>query len=175
MTPDKRAFEALLRAAINAAVYNGNVHGRGGVVSAEDRKFLADQEAAVLQAYDAAPGVRTAISMGRAIQNVVDRIERITQRRHDDETFTADVRWVRGLAKELAGHGSPPDAAAGREGEAVAWRHVMHMEGGQFMVRTTPNKHNPWGIQGKDFDSSYTVTSEPLFTHPAPGAEKEST
>lgn len=54
MTPDKRAFEALLRAAINAAVYNGNVHGRGGVVSAEDRKFLADQEAAVLAAYEEA-------------------------------------------------------------------------------------------------------------------------
>jgi len=51
-------------------------------------------------------------------------------------------------------------------GEAVAWLHTMHMELGQTARLLNESSTHPWGTRGKHYDESYTVTSEPLFTHP---------
>ena len=57
-------------------------------------------------------------------------------------------------------------AALRTRGEAVAWRHTMHMEGGQQRFDVSPNSAQPFGVPGKDFDPSYHVTTEPLYTAP---------
>lgn len=49
------------------------------------------------------PMTKAALSMGRAIHSVVEQIERLTRSRKDGETFTADVKYMRGLSRQLMG------------------------------------------------------------------------
>jgi hypothetical protein len=54
------------------------------------------------------------------------------------------------------------------EGEAVAWMHTLHMEGGQTAVRLARAEvDRPWGKPGIDFDQAYSVTITPLYPRPA--------
>lgn len=46
--------------------------------------------------------------------------------------------------------------------QPIAWRHTMHMEGGQTRSVLTDDKENPFGVRGKDYDTSYEVTSDAL-------------
>lgn len=48
-----------------------------------------------------------------------------------------------------------------------AWLHVMHREDGSTIERSSTSKRHSFGRRGVDYDYSYTVTSEPLYTHPA--------
>lgn len=66
-------------------------------------------------------------------------------------------------------------AKAGDAGDAgaVAWLHTMHMEGGQTqeIVTLEEDDDQPFGKRGKDYDPTYNVTVQPLYTTPpAPAA-----
>lgn len=80
---------------------------------------------------DAVP-VRAMLSMSRCANEVIDQIERLTQGRGDDETFTADVRYIRGLSRRLMGltaHGQKIDPAAwGAEREALRLIHGFMLD-----------------------------------------------
>ncbi|HEY2661822.1 MAG TPA: hypothetical protein VGI79_19030 [Caulobacteraceae bacterium] len=57
----------------------------------------------------------------------------------------------------------------------VAWRHTLHMEGGQTTARLSADDDNPFGEPGRDYSATYAVTSEPLYAltaAPATGAER---
>jgi len=64
------------------------------------------------------------------------------------------------------------EAKTAPEGEAVAWRHTLHMENGETIVHVTPFRMHPFGIAGRDFDPGYRVATDPLYdTPPSPDAE----
>lgn len=52
-------------------------------------------------------------------------------------------------------------------GEAVAYRHTLHMDAGQSHSVVSESEHHPFGVRGENFDDAYSVTTEPLYTHPA--------
>jgi hypothetical protein len=58
-------------------------------------------------------------------------------------------------------------------GEAVAWLHTMHMEGGQTqrLLSDDEDDDHPFGVKGRDYDPSYHVTITPLYAHPTPAPE----
>lgn len=55
---------------------------------------------------------------------------------------------------------------AGEGGEPVAWLHTMSMELGQTQSRITAYRDNPFGVAGRDYDATYTVTAVPLYATP---------
>jgi hypothetical protein len=50
-----------------------------------------------------------------------------------------------------------------RTGEAVAWKHTLHMEHDQTSVRLTHSPDHPFGEPGRTYSAEYTVTSTPLY------------
>ncbi|PKB90086.1 hypothetical protein A8A01_09250 [Ewingella americana] len=59
-------------------------------------------------------------------------------------------------------------AALKGEQVPVGYMHTLHMEAGQSEVVLSAGvlKSDPFGMRGKDYDNSYTVTTKPLFTAP---------
>lgn len=66
-------------------------------------------------------------------------------------------------------------AEADGEQEPVAWLHTLCMELDQFSRLLTFCEENPFGEPGEDYSEEYSVTSEPLYQHPAPQARAEVT
>ena len=52
------------------------------------------------------------------------------------------------------------------ERQLVAWRHTMHYEGGGYSFKLTDSAKSPFGKPDVDYDKSFSVTCEPLFTSP---------
>ncbi len=70
-------------------------------------------------------------------------------------------------------------AALSNQGTAVAWLHVLHKEHGEVeeVVSVEMTAEDVYGVQGRDYDPSYTVTSTPLFAShpPTPAGVREIT
>jgi hypothetical protein len=80
------------------------------------------------------------------------------------------VAYIRGRISTLTGIETPPPPSgiSAVPGEAVAWMHTLHMEGGQTAVRLARAEvDRPWGKPGIDFDQAYSVTITPLYARPA--------
>jgi hypothetical protein len=86
------------------------------------------------------------ISMSRAANSVFDKIHRLTRGRGDDEQFTADVRYMRGLAAELMGY----DTSASPSIDMVLFCPEC---GEQHIDAAEPHKLGCQGIHACDCDS----------------------
>lgn len=45
----------------------------------------------------------------------------------------------------------------------IGFLHTMHKEMDQSISILTFDEKHPWGVQGRDFDPSYFVTTEPVY------------
>ncbi|MDM8357516.1 hypothetical protein [Pandoraea communis] len=81
----------------------------------------------------------------------------------ESEGLDMSVDWKGELTSPVtAGALRGWEAAQSAGQEAVAYEHVMHKEGGQTDERLTYGEDNPFGLPGRDYDRTYTVTRRPL-------------
>ena len=88
--------------------------------------------------------------------------------------FTEMAREIERL-RALATTPSPNASSVSGVANPVAYRHTMHMEGGQTQVRVNewdgidPDypRRTGFGIPGRDYSEEYAVTIEPLYLHPS--------
>ncbi len=57
----------------------------------------------------------------------------------------------------------PVNAAREGQQEPVGYRHTLHMELGQTRSVLIEDKGNVFGVRGRDYDPSYSVTVEPVY------------
>lgn len=79
------------------------------------------------------------------------------------------LEFIQELAQQALAALALSPAAQGKAEPVRWWEHTLHRE--EFnkpQLKVTNSPSSPFGIQGRNYDPSFHVTSRPLYTHPSP-------
>lgn len=119
-----------------------------------------------------APGDVEAIR--EACAKVADEQAKHAERLAMEEMTDARVTVMMASERIAAAIRSLPLPKAKEEVEPVAFLHALHMEGGQTYTRLSFDdgtdedepRRTAFGVPGRDYSEEYSVTSQPLYSHP---------
>lgn len=88
----------------------------------------------------------------------------LVNRNGPSDTETDEISLTLTELRQLLAHIAKLEA--GRDAEPCAYLHTLTYETGEGREKLSFDPENGFGVPGKDYSESYSVSIEPLYTHP---------